>query len=516
MRRLIFIFAVVTCAFFTVSAKEVTVTILATTDVHGNISGKNYVTGKDLGYGLVQAAPLIEKLRKSKDNTILVDCGDTFAGNPLTFYQHYHAIDEDNPVVTAMRLLKYDVAVPGNHDFDFGTATLKENTSATGFPWISANIQDKSGQPLFPATFIVKRSGVKVGFFGLTTPATALFETPDVLEGAHFLDMVAAAKKAVAELKQQGADVIVGLLHSGKGNKLQTGQMNENAVYQVVENVPGIDVIVFGHTHREVRLEMYNGVLLCQPKDHAKSIGVILVDLQQRDGKWEILGKSSTTLQVNDSEIDKKIEKKIRKLNKGTLKFMDSDLGDYKEVLRYTDDPLAPGTASYFVGDSMDSWQHSDVQIVTVNNPGQKVKSKRATVVNRHLFELFPYDNYLARITVTGAELKTLMEHAASMLDGDGKLKNGRPFFQFAFFIGVDYSVHPERPEGSRVEIHKIGDKPFQKEAQYSVNLTTYILGGGGGYFTASNRPKTVSFSKDSLRNIMAAYIESLQKKDEN
>ncbi|NOZ12476.1 MAG: bifunctional metallophosphatase/5'-nucleotidase [Acidobacteria bacterium] len=513
MRRLIFILALTASVFFTVAAKEVTITILATTDIHGNITGKDYVTGKKLGYGLAQAGPLIEKLRKSKDNTILVDCGDTFVGNPLTFYQHYHAADRNNPVVTAMRMLKYDVAVPGNHDFDFGTGVLKQNTADTGFPWISANVLDKNNQPLFPGTVIIKRSGVKIGFFGLTTPATEHFETPAVLEGAHFLDMVKSAKKAVAMLKQQGADIIIGLVHSGEGQKLQTGSMNENAVYQVVENVPGIDVILFGHTHKEVPLEMYNGVLLCQPKDHAKSIGIVLIDLQRRDGKWEILGKSSTTLKVNDSEIDKKIEKKVRKLDRGTADFMDTDLGKYKHPLEFTDDPLAPDTASYFIADSMQSWKNSDVQLVTVSNPGLRVKSKRATVVNRHLFKLLPYDNYLVQISVTGNQLKTIMEHAAGMMDSEGKLKNGCPFFQFAFFPGVDYSVHPSRPEGNRVEIRKIGDKAFKNDARYTIDMTTYIFGGGGGYFNAQTRPKATAFSVDSLRNVMSAYIEGLQKK---
>ncbi len=514
MRRLILILALVASTFFTATAKEAVVTILATTDIHGNISGKDYITGKKLGYGLLQAAPMIEKLRKSKNNTILVDCGDTFVGNPLTFYRQYHAIDADNPVVTAMRILEYDVAVPGNHDFDYGTDNLKQTTAQTRFPWISANILDKNGQSLFPGTVIVKRNGVKIGFFGLTTPATRLFETPEILEGVRFTDLVQGAKKAVKNLKQQGADVIVGLIHSGKGNKLQSGTMNENAVYQICENVPGIDVIIFGHSHKEVRLEMYNGVLLCQPKDHAKSIGVIMIDLQHRDGKWEILGKSSTTLQVNDNELDKKIEKKVRKLDKATTKFMDKSLGKYRHPLAFTEDPLAPGTASFFVGDSMQSWKKADLCMVTISHPGMEVKSRRAAFLNSHIFKLLPYDNYLAQISITGVQLRALMEHAAAMLDSKGKLKPGHPFFQFAFFVGADYSVHPSKPAGNRVEIHKIGDKPFSDGGQYTIDLTTYILGGGGGYFSRENRPVSVIYSRKTLRNIMAAYVENLQKKN--
>lgn len=514
MRRLILILALVTSICFSGTAREVTITIMATTDMHGNITGKDYIAGKKLGYGLVQAASLIEKLRKSKDKSILVDCGDTFVGNPLTFYHHFHAIDEDNPMVTAMRMLKYDIAVPGNHDFDYGTNVLKQSVSQTRFPWISANILDKTGQPLFPGTLILERTGVKVGFFGLTTPVTALFETPEMMDGAYFLDMVKSAKKAVAELEQKGADIIIGLIHSGKGEKLQTGQMNENEVYRVAENVPGIDAIIFGHTHKEVPLEMYNGVLLCQPKDHAKSIGVILVDLQQRDGKWEVLGKSSTTLQVDDTKINKKIEKKLRKLDKGTENFMDTELGEYRHALEFTKDPLAPGTASYFISDAMQSWKSSDIQMVTVSNPGMKVKSKRAKMVNTHVFKLLPYDNYLTQISVTGTQLKALMEHAASMLDSDGKLKSAYSFFQFGFFIGADYAVHPVKAKGSRVEIRKIGDKPFKADDHYTIGLTAYIFGGGGGYFNTANRPSPAAFSTDTFHNIMTAYVENLQKKD--
>ncbi len=491
-------------------SREVTITILATTDTHGNVNGFDYATDQDLGYGLTQIATQINNLRGSRKNLILVDCGDAISGNALTFYHKHFASDQPNPVIAAMNEMEYDVAVPGNHEFDFGLDYLAEAISTSSFPWISANIvQEQTGQPLLSGTVVLEREGVRIGFFGLTTPATARTLPPATLGGMAFQDMVESARNAVASLKAQGVNLVVGLVHSGRGEKVQTGTGNENAVYQVIEQVEGIDIILFGHSHGEVPLELYKNVLLCQPKDHAQSLAVVMVDLQQRDGQWEILAKTSTTLKTVGLTSDKKVERKARKMIRDCQDFVKESLGTYDTELVVSENPLTPRGPFYLLSNAVNRWNDSDVVVVPMMEPGMEIKSERADFLNRHVFRLLPYDNYVIRFQLNGEQLKGLIEQDVSLLGSDAKLLPGVPFYRFANFGGVQYSVNMSAAQGERVTVQQVAGKPFDAAATYSIAMTGYQYGLGA--FFSGEKPQPLEWSDVSLRQMVRNYILGLQ-----
>jgi len=293
-------------------SKKVTITILATTDVHSNLTSYDYLQKEELPYGFLQISTLIKQMRKTKKNVILVDCGDSLSGFPIM--DCYTKTDEKKtvPVVKIMNYLQYDVAVPGNHDFDFGRDLLEKAMLESKFKWISGNtLTDKGNLYIYPYS-IIERNGVKVGFFGLTTPFTENSQPPKNIKDLKFGDLTEYSGKVVGMLKRENVDLIVGLVHSGLGEENSKDKMLENACYQIAENVKGIDVMLFGHTHKEVSYKTIGDTLLCQPGYYGKSLGVVLVDLQQRDGKWEILTKSSTLLPTTETKPDKKIPRQIR------------------------------------------------------------------------------------------------------------------------------------------------------------------------------------------------------------
>src|SRR6476661_7795224 len=168
-------------------ASQVTVTVLATTDLHGNIYPYDYLTGKPSARGLAKIATLIEAERKAAPSALLVDCGDTIQGSPLeSVYQRYVALGslplnlhfegkplQSDPMMLGMNYLKYDAMAVGNHEYNYGLKNLAKARSEARFPWLSANTKTLPHSVRKPfAPYIVKVvDGVKVGIIGITTPA---------------------------------------------------------------------------------------------------------------------------------------------------------------------------------------------------------------------------------------------------------------------------------------------------------------------------------------------------------
>jgi len=484
-------------------SQTTSLTIVATTDVHGYINSYDFVEEEDLDYGMPYIAYLLKNVRKENKNVILVDCGDTISGTPLTFYHAYYKSDKPNPVIKVMNGLNYDIAVFGNHDFDFGKKYLVEAVEQSKFTWLSANVYEKQ----FPFTYsykIVEKGGVKVGFFGLTTPATAYFEPPKNYENLVFKQMTESAKLAVEGLKKDGADIVVALVHSSKGPMYVGEEPFENALYHVLENVKGIDIAIYGHTHKENPIEIYNNVLICQPKNYCQSLGIVMIDLQKRDGHWEILSKASTVLHVKDKKL-KAIDKEVKYITSDLKDFLDEKIGKYKDEIAFKQDYNNPGSGFdllYSVEKS--AFKNADVYLLSL--PYEKtVKEKGKVLRVRHVFKLLPYDNYLVKCGIKGKNLLSLLEKSADLFATDGKLKPDVKPFDCDIARNIDYSVDFAKPEGKRVEIKTVNGKPFDKNAVYSVVLTTYRYAKNFMLFEEKGK----IYSEKSFRTIAIDFLKT-------
>ena len=489
-------------------AQTTSITIVASTDTHGYITSYDFVNDKDIDYGLPYAAYLLKNIRKENKNVILVDCGDTISGTALTYYHANYLADKPNPVIKIMNKIGYDVAVIGNHDFDFGLQYLVNAINQSKFPWISANVY----QSQFPFSYIykiVEKGGVKVGFFGLTTPATKNFEPPKNVQDIVFKQMADAAKNAVEGLKKEGADIIVALVHSGKGPMYVAKEPYENALYYVLENVKGIDIAIYGHTHKENPIEIYNNVLICQPKNYYQSLGVVMIDLQKRDGHWEILNKASTVLHVNGKKI-KSIDKEVKYITSDLKDFLNEKIGKYKEAIEFFQDYKNPGSGFDLIIEIEKSvFKDADIYMSTLPYEGV-VKEKGETLRVKHVFKLLPYDNYLVKCKIKGENLLKLLEKGADLFDASGKLKpDAKPHF-CDIARNVEYTVDFGKPEGERVVIAKVNGKDFDKNAVYTLVLTTYRYGSNIEFFEKEEN----KYSSESFRTIAIEYLKLKYGKD--
>lgn len=259
---------------------DVVITLLHTNDLHGRV----HYPGEP--QGLAKIATLARRIRAEMPHVFLTDGGDIIHGTPA------EKLFEGQPVIAAMNAAGYDVAIAGNHEFDFGQRIGRAAIAAANFPMLSANVVDaESGQPwggLSP--FVVREAGgIRIAFFGLTTDRTPEIQWPRTIEGIEFRDAVETARALVPMLREvEAADVVVALTHIGV-----------NADRELAAAVPGIDVILGGHSH--TRLDQHVWVretLIIQSGAHARDLarvdllvrtsedGSRVVEINGHDGQW--------------------------------------------------------------------------------------------------------------------------------------------------------------------------------------------------------------------------------------
>ncbi|WP_313469081.1 metallophosphoesterase, partial [Carnobacterium sp.] len=233
--------------------KEVKITLLATSDVHGRFMPWDYAIDEpNLEGSLTQLQTLIKEIRQENPNTILLDAGDMIQDNSAELFND----QSESPMMVAMNEMGYDVWTLGNHEFNFGMDTLtKIADQYTGIK-LAGNVYKKNGERFLPASTVIERAGIKIGIIGMVTPMVTEFEKGSShLDGIEIRSAIKETKKAVADLDGK-ADVIVGLVHMGLENEYDVAG---TGVQGLTKAVPELDAIFAGHAHELIKETESNG-----------------------------------------------------------------------------------------------------------------------------------------------------------------------------------------------------------------------------------------------------------------
>jgi 2',3'-cyclic-nucleotide 2'-phosphodiesterase/3'-nucleotidase len=526
-------------AALTAHAREMTVRVLATTDLHGNLYPWDYYTGEKAPRGLAKISTLIAAERAANPNNVLVDCGDTIQGTPLEYvYQEFietghfplHlepvkplAVD---PMMAAMNQLGYDAMTVGNHEFNFGLRNFNKARSEAKFPWISATFVVSPGASVKPfAAYIVKTvAGVRIAIVGITTPSEAAWEKPENIAGIRFLEGKQAALKAVAEVKQkEHPDVVIITAHSGLENEVRKGEVlttpnatsnlpGENMVYQLATQVPGIDAIIFGHTHSELASARVGDVLLMQPKNWGMSLGEMDLKLDDAGGHWKITSKTSRLIPVTDQTPADDVILGIGKPYHDTAEsFLSTPIAESPVAMsaaaaRVQDSPLID-----MIHEVQLHYAKADVSFASIFNPGLRVAKGPLTV--RQIAGLYIYDNTLYAIEGTGKMVREALENAARYFNTCSGTCNTGPLINRSVIGynadqagGVDYEIDIRQPPGQRIRNLRFRGENLADDRKLRIAVNNYRDGGAAGY-TMYPGAKIVWRSNDVIRDLMIEYF---------
>ncbi|HKO45450.1 MAG TPA: 5'-nucleotidase C-terminal domain-containing protein [Pyrinomonadaceae bacterium] len=502
-------------------AQRVHIVVLGTTDLHGNILPIDYYTDKPDNRGLAKVATLIKQVRKDNPNVVLVDSGDTIQGTPLAYFHNKKNNTPRHPMMLTMSALKFDAMAVGNHEYNFGLKVLEKARSEANFPWLSANTYDEGTTNTHYKPYIVKEvGGVRVGILGLTTPGVPTWENKPNYVGLEFHEPLPEAKKWVLVLREkERADVVVIAMHMGVEEDLRTGQLNpgsvlnENQAVTIARQVPGVDVIFMGHTHRDVPDLFVNGVLLTQANHWGRHLARADLYLDKAGDRWRMAARSARTIPVDDKvEADAEVAKLAEPYHRETQSWLSTAIGESATELTATEARFKDTAILDLIQRVQMDVGKADVSMAAVFNLQARIPKGQVTV--REMAGLYVYENTLVVLEVTGQQVKDALEHSAKYFRPyeEGKtlaelIDDKIPAYNFDIAEGVTYEINIRKPFGQRIEKLMFQGKPLAPNQKLRLATNNYRVNGGGGYTMYKNAP-VVYRSGEEIRELIIDWVE--------
>jgi len=498
------------------------IVILSTTDMHGRIFPIDYYTNKYDNVGIAKVATLIKEARKNDPDLLLLDSGDTIQGTPLEYIHNRSNNTPPDPMMLTMNALKYDAMTVGNHEYNFGLKVLEKARSEAKFPWLSANSYGRASDKSHYQPYIIKEvQGVRVGILGLTTPGIPNWENLPNYEGLEFRETVGEAKKWVPILRdKEKVEVVVIAMHMGIEEDLRSGQLNpsnvpnENAALAIARQVPGVDVILMGHTHVPVNDLFVNGVLLTQANRWASHIARVDLYLDKTSaGGWQTAAKTARIIPVTEkTEIDPEIAKIGEPYDKETQAWLSRAIGESAEELTARDCRFRDTAIIDLIQRVQLEAGKADVSLAACFNPQAQIP--RGSVSVRDIAGLYEYENTLVTLELTGQQLKDALEHSAHYFkeyqpgSSLNDLVDSRiPGFNFDVAQGVSYDIDLTKPFGQRIQNLKFKGQALDPKQKLRVVTNNYRVNGGGGYAMYKNAP-VVYRSSAEVRELIIDWVE--------
>jgi 2',3'-cyclic-nucleotide 2'-phosphodiesterase/3'-nucleotidase len=521
--------------------RDVEITVMHTSDIHGTFFPYDFVNGKPMNRSLAHVYNIVQQERKSNKNLILLDNGDILQGQPAAYY--YNFIDTASVHLAAriINFMKYDAAGAGNHDIETGHAVYDKVFAEYNCPVLAANAVRKSdGKPYFEPYTVVRRDGVKIAILGMITPGIPKWLPNSIWEGIEFLDMVETAEYWIKEIRnRENPHLILGLFHSGhdyarEGENIDTHN-NENASLLVAQKVPGFDAVFIGHDHDRFCSKICNvagdSVLIIDPQNEGKLVSKVQINIKIKGNQTVEKTVNGNLIETGGFEPDSSFIAEFQSDFDAVKQFVSRPVGKFIKSI---------STRASFFGASefIDLIHRIQLDItqadISFTAPlSFDAEIPEGNVLVSDMFKLYRYENLLYTMQLTGREIKDFLEYSYSLWtkqmqtpaddillfrktenNRNGILENS--YYNFDAAAGIIYTVDVTKPSGEKINIKSMynGDK-FDFEKTYNVAINSYRGNGGGGHLTEGakiakdelNSRIVFSTSKD-LRYFLMQWIE--------
>ena len=481
-------------------SSDKTLHIVTTGDVHGSWFDQPYVDGGGTKTSLMSVNAWVDSLRRAAGpkNVLLLDAGDCLQGDNAAYYYNYVDTTGTHLFTELVSYMKYDAVTVGNHDIETGHAVYDKLTAelaARKIPFLGGNaVRNDNGEPYFPVYKTFRRGGMKVAVLGFTNPNMKAWLAEPVWSGMQFVSLIPCVQEWVDRVRaKERPDLVVVVVHSGSG--AGDGSMLESQGLDLLDTLQGVDVLVTSHDHRPLVKEK-DGTWLINGGARAGYVGHAVVAAQKRGGKLskEITGEY---VRMDKGKVDAAMEERFRPAFEKVRAFTLQPVGELAMELRTRD--AYTGMSDYInlvhtVQLSVPEAQISFAAPLTYNGT-----VKAGGVIYNDMFTIYPFENQLNVVRLTGQEIKDYLEysydhwiqtpgrHVLKIVDTPDA-RTGAPrwsfvgrSYNFDSAAGLVYTVDVTRPAGSRIQIKSLADgSAFDPQAWYNVAMTSYRASGGG------------------------------------
>lgn len=515
--RAVFVLAFFACAPCPAAGAVVDLTILHMNDTHGHILPfTDKSVSRDVPVsGAAYYARLIELERAANpDGTLLLSAGDMFQGTPVS------NLFRGKPVIEIMNRLRFDAMAVGNHEFDWGRETLTAMISEAAFPFLSANITDADFNylPRVRPYLLVTRKDLPIGIIGVTTPETKVTTKPGNVSDLHFLDPVDVVPRMIEAVRQQGARLVIVLSHLGL-----------DADIDLAGKVPGIDIIVGGHSHTAVTRPVTVGrTIIVQAGCYGMYLGVLKLKVDSETGRIPDATLENVLRTVYAGPVDPFDETVSKLVNS----YKDRVKTEFEKVVGETRVDLIrqPFDESNLGNAVCDAFlETSGAGIAFQNGGGIRADLLKGPVTMEGVYTVLPFDNVLVTMDLTGKQIMEVLEHSAAM--GQRVLQTaglkitydmGRPMGSRVIGVSVktrseaaSFKAIPPAERSSQTDGQSrtatassappAGYEPLMPEKTYRVVTNDFLAAGGDGYKTFQNGRNIVY--GDNLRDAFVSYL---------
>ena len=523
------------------TSKTVTLKVIETSDVHGHFFPWDFMEGRPLRGTLTRANSYISREReKCGENLLLIDNGDILQGQPCVYWSNYVIPENENLAARVINYMKYDAETVGNHDIEPGHKVYDKWIREVRCPLLGANIvkeECKNGEAnpqsiytgLQPYSVHVK-DGVKICVIGMLTPAIPNWLNKSIWKGIEFEEMVSCARKWVKYIQEnEKPDLIFGLFHSGKDGGIITPDYEENATAAVAREVPGFDVIFFGHDHQVHNEWITNKegkqVLIIDPSCWVKNVAEANIVLTIQDGKVVNKDIKGKIVNVEDETIDEQMLSYFQKDIDDVKTYVSQKIGCFKSPIYTRDSFFGNSAFTDLIHNLQLQITDADISLTAPLAFNSTIKAGDVTMAD--MFKLYRFENLLFTLRMTGEEIRKHLEYSYDMwtntmispddhalrLNEDSKEDQQRTGFQYYTFnfdsaCGIDYEVDLTKPDGQKVKILRMSNgEPFDEKKWYKVAMNSYRANGGGELLTQG-----AGIPKDSLESRVIFHTDRDQR----
>ncbi len=482
---------------------EYTLTILSTNDVHGTWFDSTYVNGR-IRKSLFAMNYYIDSVRTADgfNNVLLLDAGDCLQGDNAPYYFNY--VDTVTPHLfpRLLEYMKYDAVAMGNHDIETGHPVydrVAADLTKVGSPFLAGNaIRNDNGKPYFPLYKMVNKAGLRIAVIGYNNANIKAWLNEELWSGMHFVSIPEIIQRDVDYVRaKEKPDVVVAAMHSACG--MGDGTILEAEALDALNNTEGVDWVICGHDHRPYTEAREDRALL-NSGSHSRYVAHGKMHIKVEDGKIVSKAFETDLIPVKAEKADPVMREYFRKDFEAVRDFTRQEVGILNMEL-HTRDAFA-GMCDYI----------NLIHTLDLTQPLAQLSLAAPLTYNGHvnsgvlvfndLFTIYPFENQLYIVKMTGEEFKNYLEVSYDQWintiskDTDHILKieskddprtqqKGWSFvnrsYNFDSAAGLNYTVDVTKPFGSRIKISSMADgSAFELNKEYNVAMTSYRASGGG------------------------------------
>lgn len=496
--------------------KTIKVKIIQTSDVHGMFFPTDYISGRPVFGTMARISSYVKRQRATYgDNLILVDNGDMLQGQPANYYWNKVNTKDVNIAASITNYLKYDAQVMGNHDIETGHACYDKWIKELNCPVLGANIiNTATNKPYTKPYQIFERGGIKIAILGMTTPAIPAWYGEELWSGLRFEDIATSARKWVKVLKEEEkANVIIGFFHSGLEGGIATDEYKENAVKEVVTEVPGFDAVFYGHDHKITSGGMEckdgNSVLIFNPGKDAHAIGEVEFTFTTESGRCLETNLSAQLVQIDQEPVDQEFMNHFQKEASNLEAWCTQKIATLDFAIFFRNCFFGNSAFCDLIHNYQLAITKADISFTAPLFSDGVLKQGDFTMAN--MFNLYKYEDKLYVLNMTGEEIRKHLEMSYALWTNqmqsakdhilllnetkNGKVSFANPIDCFDSAAGIDYEVDVTKPQGEKIRILRMSNgEPFSETKMYKVAMNSNRANGGGELLT-----KGAGIPKDSL-----------------